>query len=117
MVSIKNLEVLESLMIHPAHPVLIDLQKWFCARYSTVMFTGGYEERDYPSVHSTIPYRGMDVRSRVYENPQGVADDVNAHWQYDPERPEMLCAIYHDTGRGKHIHLQVHRRTVLRGKP
>ena len=112
-IQVKNTAVLESLMVHEAHPALIKLLEWVCVRYSTVVLTGQYERRHYPSVHSTIPVRGSDIRSRVYADPQGVADDINRHWTYDPERPEMRCAIYHDTGRGPHIHLQVHPRTVL----
>jgi len=114
MIKIKNLEVLESLLIHAFHPNLIELLNWFCTRYSDVVFTGGYEERDYPSVHSTIPVRGEDMRSKIYEDPQAVADDVNAHWIYDTDRPQMLCAIYHDTGRGLHIHLQCSKNTIYR---
>ena len=112
MIRIKNIQVLESLLMHAAHPKLIDLLKWYCVRYSEVVLTGGFEERDYASVHSTIPFRGEDVRSRVYDDPQAVVDDVNNHWTYDPARVAMKCAIYHDVGRGPHIHLQVHDNTV-----
>jgi len=114
MIRIKNTEVLESMLMHPAHPNLIKLLQWFCVRYSQTVFTGMFEERDYPSVHSVVPVRGMDARSRIYEDPQGVADDVNENWRYDPDRPWLMCAKYHDTGRGKHIHLQVHKNTTRR---
>jgi len=113
-IRIKNHQVLESMLIHPAHPKLIELLKWFCVRYSETVLTGGYESRTYPSVHSTIPFRGMDVRSSIYEDPHAVANDVNDHWVYDPSRPEMKCAIYHNVGRGFHIHLQVHDETRRR---
>lgn len=116
MLQIKNTVVLESMLVHPAHPRLIDLLEWVCVRYSNVVFTGLFEERDYPSVHSTIPVRGADIRSWIYDDPQSVADDINAHWEYDPERPETLSAIFHDTGRGAHIHLQAHDRTRRRTK-
>lgn len=115
MLKIKNIEVLESMLIHAYHPNLIGLLKWFCVRYSDVVFTGGYEERDYPSVHSTIPVRGEDMRSKLYDNPASVMNDVNDHWAYDPTRPALQCAVYHDTGRGPHIHLQAHDNTVYRG--
>lgn len=114
MIRVKNTTVLERLMIHPAHPNLIKLLVWFCVRYHETMLTGGYEERSYASVHSTIPFRGMDARSRIYYDPQEVVDDINRHWIYDPDRPWMDCAIYHDTGRGLHIHLQVHENTICR---
>ena len=115
MIKIKNTAVLESILLYPSHPALIRLEIWFCIRYSQAVITGGYEERDYPSVHSTIPVRGKDYRSTVFSDPQTVADDINRHWQYDPERPEMKCAKYHDTGRGPHLHLQVHDNTRFIG--
>jgi hypothetical protein len=114
MTKIKNISVLESMLVHPAHPKLIKLLTWFCVRYSETVFTGMYEDRSYPSVHSQIPCRGMDVRSRVFRDPQTVVDDINRNWIYDPDRPQKMCAIYHDTGRGPHIHLQVHDNTVRR---
>lgn len=114
MIRIKNTTVLESMLIHPAHPILIRLLKWFCVRYSDTVFTGGYEKRSYPSVHSTIPFRGMDIRSKNFADPQAVADDINLNWIYDPDRPWLKCAIYHNTGRGPHIHLQVHANTIRR---
>jgi len=114
MIQIKNIDVLESMLIHPAHPKLIELLKWFSVRYSNTVFTGMFEERDYPSVHSTIPVRGMDIRSRVFDDPQAVADDVNNNWIYDPDRPWLKCALYHDVGRGPHFHLQVSEKTDRR---
>jgi len=111
MIQVKNLKVLESLMMHPAHPKLIELIQWCCIRHSQTVITGGYEWRGYSSVHSTIPFRGLDIRSRVFNDPQGVVDDINRHWTYDPKRSSKKCAIYHDMGRGPHIHLQVHQRT------
>jgi len=115
MIKVKNTTVLESLLIHAYHPMLIELLKWFCVRYSDTVFTGGYEERDYPSVHSTITVRGEDMRSRIYQDPQAVVDDVNAHWIYDTDRPWLDCAKFHDSGRGPHIHLQAHDNTICRG--
>jgi len=109
---IKNHTVLQGLLTHPAHPKLIELLCWFCVRYSETVFTCGWEARDYASVHSCSPFRGMDVRSWIYKNPQAVVDDTNDHWLYDTDRPWKRCAIWHNTGRGRHIHLQVHPHTV-----
>ena len=114
MIQVKNTEVLESMLIHPAHPKLTKLMQWVCVRCSQVIWTGMFEERDYPSVHSTIPVRGSDMRSRIYQDPQAVVNDINVHWIYDPDRPWMKCAVYHNTGRGWHIHLQVHDHTTKR---
>lgn len=113
-ITIKDHTVLAGMMRRASHPVLIDLCVWFVVRYSNTVFTCAFEERDYPSVHSTDPLRGMDVRSTVFKNPQAVADDVNNNWIYDPGRPWLNCAVYHDMGRGAHIHLQVCDKTVPR---
>ena len=115
MIRIKDIETLEGMLIHATHPILIDLLKWTVVRYSDTVFTCAWEQRKIPSVHSMIPLRGMDIRSRIYDNPQSVVDDINAHWKYDHERPEMRCAIYHDVGRGQHIHLQAHDHTKYTG--
>ena len=114
MIRIKDHDVLESLLIHAAHPCLIALLKWVVCRYSETIFTLGFEERKDPSVHDVIPYRGADIRSSIYDDPKSIEDDINAHWQYDHSRPDMKCAKYHDTGRGVHIHLQVHSNTVYK---
>ena len=115
MIRIKDIETLEGMLIHATHLILINLLKWTVVRYSDTVFTCGWEQRKTPSVHSMIPLRGMDIRSRIYDNPQSVVDDINAHWEYDHERPEMRCAIYHDVGRGQHIHLQAHDHTIYIG--
>ena len=115
MIRIKDIDTLDGMLIHATHPILIALLKWTVVRYSDTVFTCGWEQRKLPSVHSMIPLRGMDIRSRIYDDPQSVADDINAHWEYDHERPEMRCAIYHDTGRGPHIHLQVSDHTKYTG--
>ena len=114
MIAIKDLDVLDGMLRHPTHEILIELLKWFAVRFSQTVFTCAFEERDYPSVHCTIPLRGMDIRSRIFPDPQAVVDDINDNWIYDPDRPWLMCAIYHDTGRGPHIHLQVCDNTVRR---
>jgi len=116
MITIKDTEVLNSILTHRAHPKMVELIVWFTVRYSQTVFTCAFEARDYPSVHDEDPYRGMDVRSWVFDDPQAVVDDINNHFQYDPERPEIKTAIYHDVGRGRHIHLQVHDRTIYLGE-
>jgi len=63
-------------------------------------------------VHGTIPLRGVDLRLRNGRIGDALADLVNLAWVYDPDRPEKKCAIYHDVGKGEHLHLQVHPKTV-----
>jgi len=71
------------------------------------------------SVHSD--FRGCDVRTRDIESGRvaaGVAF-VNGFTVYDPQRPEMKCAVYKLTGaeaakygaHEDHVHFQVHPNT------
>ena len=114
MIEVKDHSVLTSMLIYPAHPKLAKIMEWLVKEFSHVVITCAYEDRDYPSVHSVVPFRGIDIRSHIYEDPQAVAEKLNEHWIYDPERPWKKCALYHDTGRGPHIHLQVHDRTIMK---
>lgn len=72
-----------------------------------------------PGVHGTTPLRGIDFRCRKTSLGSIIADQVNRKWIYDPERPDMKCAIFHvgtqAFGSAPHIHLQVHPNTRLRG--
>ncbi len=113
-IQIKDYRVLRSLLEVPYHPTLIALILWITARYSETLFTSGYRKGD-KGVHGQVPCRGTDIRSRVYDNPQAVVDDINAHWKYDPKRVNMRCALLHSVGKGLHIHLQVHPNTTIKG--
>lgn len=115
MICVKTHRVLIAMLEGSYHKTLVELIIWFLARYSDTCITSAFRDGD-PGVHGTVPCRGMDVRSRNFENPQAVVDDINSHWVYDPGRPEKMCAIYHDVGLGPHIHLQVHNNTNLRKK-
>ncbi len=112
MISIKT-DILGKILTRTYHPFLVEVLEWFSliAGFQLV-FTSGY--RLTTGVHGTDPCRAMDIRSRVFQHPQAVADMINARYEYDPLRPEMQVAIYHDVGRGKHIHIQVHGLTRRR---
>lgn len=110
----KNLNVLKSLFTKAWHINLIGVLQWMVLRYNRVYFTQGWESRDYASVHNTDPLRGFDIRHSVYDDPAEVVNDINKHWIYDPERPEMKVAMLHDIGRGMHMHIQVCDRSTLR---
>jgi hypothetical protein len=90
--------------------ILQEFLIWFRKTFGEPLVTSTFREGD-PGVHGTNPLRGMDIRSYIYSNPQSVVDTINKIWIYDPERSEMQCAILHNTGKGKHIHLQVHPNT------
>lgn len=110
-IEVKDTETLLSLA-HEWHPKLRQLSTWLAERFGLIVITCGYEHRDYPSTHNVIPLRALDIRSWIYDAPEIVAANINRHWQYDPKRPEFLVALYHDVGRGNHIHCQVHDNTV-----
>ena len=113
MINCKDKTVLRGVLSVGWHPLLIDLYVWLLDRYEdNIVLTCAYEDRDYPSTHSVDPLRAFDIRSWVFKDPQAVTDNINQHWKYDPDRMDMNVAIYHDVGRGKHIHLQVHDNTM-----
>lgn len=62
-------------------------------------------------VHGQLPLRGMDLRMRNHWIGETIIDLINTNFQYDPERPELECAILHGEGSNLHIHLQVHPNT------
>lgn len=93
-------------------PELVYLCNWLEQQLGiTFTQTSGYRDGD-SGVHGTVPCRGIDLRCRDELIGQAICDFVNRSWTYDPDRPEMKCAIYHNVGQGKHIHLQTHPHTV-----
>jgi hypothetical protein len=63
-------------------------------------------------VHGTLPLRGIDERCKsIYLGNLKVAF-VNSLWIYDPQQPDLRCALCHDVGQGLHMHYQVHPNTV-----
>lgn len=115
MIALKDITVFYGLIDHPLHPMLRDLISWMSTRVPKITITCAYEKRPCPSVHNTVPLRGIDIRSTIYSCPKDICADINKHWIYDPERPEYKVANYHDAGRGIHIHLQVHDNTQFPG--
>ena len=63
-------------------------------------------------VHGTLPLRGIDLRCRTPKIGQEIADIINAKFTYDPYRPNIKCALFHNIGLGNHIHIQVHPNTI-----
>jgi len=116
---IANVKVLRALMEVRYHPKMIALAMWTAIRVNHPLITSAYRaekvHEDDSGIHMTIPCRALDWESRRLKDPQGVCDDINNHFEYDPKRPEMKCAIYHKVGKlGWHIHTQVHDNTVYR---
>ena len=108
--TVKDHKVLMNLMLYRYHRKLVALVTWCYVRLSEVTITSAWREGD-EGVHGCG--RGIDIRSRCFDVPQAIADEINKHWKYDPARPEKMCALYHDSGQGPHIHLQVSDATIL----
>ena len=120
MIQIKNASVTRELLIESYHPILIELVLWILQRYYNITITSGYREGD-KGVHGTKPCRGLDIRSNGIKQYRGeieitagvICTKINSAWQYDPERPEKICAILHNSGSGMHIHLQCCKNTTM----
>lgn len=98
---------------HGIHPHLAEMLLDISRVYGRVVVTSSHRRGD-KGVHGCIPSRGVDIRSRGF-NPEGICRLINRTWTYDPERPDKQCALYHDMGRGPHIHLQCHPNTIKKG--
>ena len=90
------------------HPKLVDL---LFSIEEEKLITCAYESRKYISLHSMEPLRAVDLRSYIYRDPKSLVDKINEEWIYNPNAPRRNVAIYHNVGRGRHIHLQVHDDT------
>lgn len=110
MLQISNHRVLRSILSYEYNETLVDLILWIGHRLDKFCITSGFRPLD-PGVHGTKPCRAIDIRSIWYSDPEDICKDINSHWKYDFNRPEKVCALYHDVGYGPHIHLQVHANT------
>lgn len=116
---IKNSAVFTGLTEHRHEPILISIQKYIIEKYGA-MITESYRPRLHINdLHGTLPVRALDNRIWCYPDrvQRWIEDEINNRWEYDPTRPEMRCAIVHSNrrGKGKHLHIQVHPGTRLRG--
>lgn len=118
MISFKKFHMLTKLLEVGWHPNIFELLGWLDEEVLSIVVTSTYRPYDSAQsdsgVHSTIPLRGTDIRSYIYKDAQELVDKINKKFEYDPDRPDMKCAVLHDTGRGIHIHLQVHDNTRWR---
>lgn len=80
------------------------------AEFGLNLITSAYRPGD-TGVHGQMPVRGLDLRCL---NPKfGLEAEawVNLRWRYDPARPKKQVALFHNVGRGLHLHIQVHPGT------
>ena len=114
-IRIKSIEVLHSLMVHPIDQKLIEVINWTIRKNNGGTITEGFRIQKHKNdLHGLIPVRAIDLRSWCYGNPEEVAKEINAMWEYDYNRPNMNVCVYHDVGQGKHFHIQVHFHTRKR---
>lgn len=114
-ISYSSERVYRNCRIVPWHPNLIKVSLWLIETTGEVVFTSGHRKKlihdDDSGIHMTDPLRAFDIRYYIYEKPEGLCLRINRIFTYDHKRPELECAILHDTGLGKHFHLQVHDNT------
>jgi len=114
MISVKDKSVLASLLMVEYDETLIDILMWLIDEYpERVVFTCGHRASD-KGIHGTIPCRAVDLRSWTFRSPDRAANYINMVWEYDPKRPEMTVALFHDSGEGPHFHIQSHPNTRRR---
>lgn len=73
--------------------------------------TSAYRPDD-NGVHGTMPIRGLDFRCRDPIIGKKLEEYINERWIYDPDRSDKNVALFHDIGKGAHLHVQVHPNTV-----
>ena len=115
-VHIKDMSVLRSIMERRFAPILIDITSFITQKYG-IYITEGYRDKRHPNdLHGTQPVRAIDLRYWCYPDyiALKIQEQVNLIWVYDPSRPDMQVALIHDSGEGKHFHIQVHPNTRKR---
>lgn len=71
-----------------------------------------YQKNAWPSVH--FYGRGTDMESPPkVEIEHMIAANLNKAFTYDPDRPKLVCCLFHNVGLGRHAHLQVHPKSTL----
>lgn len=117
-VAIKSTSIFIGLMAQQFDPMLCKIAAEVIIRIQAAniypVITSAYRPQDERSVHKYL--RGLDFRTWDMKNGfiSSICNDINSKWCYDPDRPDKDCLIFHDTGRGEHLHLQVHPNTVKR---
>ena len=78
------------------------------------LYTSAYRPGD-EGVHGQMPVRGIDRRCRNAAIGNAIKEWINRKWEYDPDRPDMSCCIFHKVDEyGWHLHIQCHQNTRRR---
>jgi hypothetical protein len=97
------------------HPKLTDLLLWIMEYTGEIVVTSARRYRTIhkkdSGIHLTDPLRAADLRSYIYNDAGKLAENINSNWQYDWRRGHLRCAVEHNTGLGRHLHIQIHERT------
>ena len=97
----KDLEILG------LRPILNEIVMFVHNTFSLKRMTGLWRPDGYASMA-----RHFDFECRNHVVGHHIEEEVNRRWVYDPERPLMNVAWWHDSGQGPHLHTQVHDNTV-----
>ena len=82
--------------------ILIHVESYFGVDFT---ITSLYRIDD-DGVHGQLPLRGIDLRCWGKEMGEAVEDYVNDRYVYDLSRSKMKVCVFHDVGRGAHLHFQ-----------
>ena len=93
---------------------LSEIEFWIIKNFGMLVTESYRKKKHKHDLHGTSPVRAKDIRSWHYDKPEKVVDAINERWAYDPQRPTKKVAVYHNSGQGIHIHLQVHPNTARR---
>jgi hypothetical protein len=105
-IDLSQLEFIDPLL----RDILVGLEKKYGLEF---MITSLYRIGD-NGVHGTLPLRGTDLRCWDRKVGEMIEEDLNTLYVYDPERKNMSVCMYHDIGKGAHLHIQTHPNTRLR---
>ena len=120
-ISYNNGVIFERAHLHGWHPNLIKVVRFLPTVMDQLIVTSAWRPAPIyakdSGIHSQIPLRAIDFRSRIYSNPRSIRDEINAYWVYDPKRPELVVCVYHNVRADKtayHFHIQVHDNTTVK---
>lgn len=112
---LKDFDVLEGLMKGVYPSIFIEMASKVISMIRTFnkvpVITSSFREGD-PGVHGS--FRGLDFRTHYLRTSEieDLIEKINSRYIYDPKRLEKKVLMYHDIGKGPHLHLQSHPNTV-----
>ena len=106
--------LIKSLGVLNLHPTLAEMWLDLEGVAGPGLITSAHRPGD-DGVHGQMPVRGIDRRVRNSAIGNALKEWVNRKWEYDPDRPEFVCAVFHKVNtHGWHLHLQCHSNTRRR---